>query len=157
MVFPLIKQVPLSKEYSYETTRKVKTTPCSLKEIPRASSPCSVMGKAKEVCMFYGWRWHVVMCAKEKIKTKMGRDGKGGFAICLNEVLGLVQPWELLCSSPSPAQGHEGAPPLLWLSHSLWRGCQTPWDGPQTQLLHLRMLFFHSYLGHWKGVFCGFF
>lgn len=39
-----------------------------------------------------------------KIKTKMGRDGKGGFAFSLSEVLGLVQPWELL-PPPSPPQG----------------------------------------------------
>lgn len=31
-----------------------------------------------------------------KIKTKIGRDGKEGFTISLSEVLGLVQPWELL-------------------------------------------------------------
>lgn len=77
MVFPLIKQVPLSKEYSYETTRKVKTTPCSLKEIPRASRPCSVMGKAEEVCVFCGDGWHVVMRAREKDQNKK-REGQRG-------------------------------------------------------------------------------
>lgn len=40
---------------------------------------------------------------RTKIKIKIGRDGKGDFAIALSEVLGLVQPWELL-PPPSPAQ-----------------------------------------------------
>lgn len=60
---------------------------------------------------------------RTKIKTEMGRDGKGGFAISLSEVLGLVQPWELLPHHHQPRRWG-WAPPLLWLSHSLWRGCQ---------------------------------
>lgn len=87
MVFPLIKQVPLSKEYSYETTRKVKMTPCSLKEIPRASSPCSVMGKAEEVCVFCEKRWRVVTCAKDKGQNQKREGWWGGIAISLSEAL----------------------------------------------------------------------
>lgn len=108
MVFPLIKQVPLSKEYSYETTRKVKTTPCSLKEIPRASGPCSVMGKAEEVCVFCGKRWHVVTCAKDKDQNQKRKGWRGRHRHFFKWSTWAGAHLGRLLSPPSPAQGNGG-------------------------------------------------
>lgn len=154
MVFPLIKQVPLSKEYSYETTRKVKTTPCSLKEIPRASRPCSVMGKAEEVCVFCGEGWRVVMRAREKDQNKKreGRRGKhhhvlkwstlavhasGGCSPYPGQPMGTAGGSHHCCGFPTGSKG--AADPARWSTDT-------------AATLEGDAVLFHSCSGRWKDV-----